>query len=109
MRHDHDELHLHVHLDDQVVGLLSKIVKGNKNIMAAIQDLAPVLATISSELDKVSLDTDNLLAQLANIPTGGLTPEQQAAIDSAVESATTIATRLQALDDKVPDLGQTSK
>lgn len=75
-----------------------------ETIMATLEELNALLGTISSEMDKVSADTDNLLAQLAKIPTGGLTPEQQAAIDSAVTSATAIADRLKALDDKVPDL-----
>jgi uncharacterized protein YoxC len=71
--------------------------------MATLDELNAALTTISSEVDKVSADTDNLLAKLASIPTGGLTPEQQAAIDSAVTSATAIADRLKAIDDKVPD------
>ncbi len=75
-----------------------------ETVMATLDELNAALATISSEVDKVSADTDNLLAQLANIPTGGLTPEQQAAIDSAVTSATAIADRLKAIDDKVPDI-----
>jgi|SRR6185436_12347110 len=95
---------VHVYLHDlEVIRLLKKILKKEDIIMATLQELGPILATISSEVDKVSVDTDKLLAQLAAIPTGGLSPEQQAAIDSAVESATAIATRLQAIDDKVPD------
>lgn len=73
------------------------------DIMATLEELNAAFATISSAVDKVSADTDNLLAQLASIPPGGLTPEQQAAIDSAVTSATAIADRLKAIDDKVPD------
>jgi uncharacterized coiled-coil protein SlyX len=75
-----------------------------ETIMATLEELNAALATISSEVDKVSADTDNLLAQLAAIPPGGLTPEQQAAIDAAVASATAIAERLTALDDKVPEV-----
>lgn len=75
-----------------------------ETIMSTLEELNAALATISTEVDKVSADTENLLAQLANIPTGGLTPEQQAAIDSAVVSATAIADRLKAIDDKVPDV-----
>jgi len=80
-----------------------KLTSFKETIMATLEELTAALATISTEVDKVSADTDNLLAQLANIPTGGLTPEQQAAIDSAVASATAIADRLKAIDDKVPD------
>lgn len=79
------------------------VMEDTENIMATLEELNAAFATISSAVDKVSADTDNLLAQLASIPPGGLTPEQQAAIDSAVASATTIADRLRALDDKVPD------
>jgi len=81
-----------------------KIDLSMETIMATLEELNAALATISTEVDKVSADTENLLAQLAAIPPGGLTPEQQAAIDSAVTSATAIADRLKAIDDKVPDV-----
>ena len=72
-------------------------------IMATLEELNALLVTIGDEVGKVSADTDNLLAQLQAIPPGGLTPAQQQAIDTAVASAQSIATRLQALDDKVPE------
>jgi uncharacterized coiled-coil protein SlyX len=84
--------------------MVSQVLSNQETIMATLEELNAALATISTEVDKVSADTENLLAQLANIPTGGLTPEQQAAIDSAVTSATAIAARLRAIDDKVPDV-----
>lgn len=71
--------------------------------MATLEELTGILADIGSEVDKVSADTDKLLADLAAIPTPGMTPEQQAAVDAAVVSATAIRDRLKALDDKVPD------
>lgn len=82
----------------------NKIDLVKETIMATLEELNSAFAAISSAVDKVSADTDNLLAQLASIPPGGLTPEQQAAIDSAVASATAIADRLKAIDDKVPDV-----
>lgn len=75
--------------------------------MATMQELNTAIAGISTEVDKVSADTDNILNQLANIPAGGLTEEQQSALDSAVESANAIAARLQVIDDKVPDSAPT--
>lgn len=116
MRHVHRHTHHHDHyhhssdarcevmrrlesLDEKTDLVLDR----QETIMATLEELNAAFATISSAVDKVSADTDNLLAQLANIPTGGLTPEQQAAIDSAVSSATAIADRLKAIDDKVPD------
>jgi len=88
-------------ISDQVGLALDRL----ETIMATLEELNAAFATISSAVDKVSADTDNLLAQLAAIPPGGLTPEQQAAIDSAVASATGIADRLRAIDEKVPDAG----
>ena len=72
-------------------------------IMATLEELTGVLGEIGTEVEKVSADTDKLLADLAAIPTPGMTPEQQAAVDAAVASATAIRDRLKALDDKVPD------
>lgn len=72
-------------------------------IMSTLEELTGLLGEIGTEVDKVSTDTDTLLAALAAIPPGGLTPEQQAAIDAAVAKATEIRDRLTALDSKVPD------
>lgn len=71
--------------------------------MATLDELTGVLNEIGTEVEKVSADTEKLLADLAAIPTPGMTPEQQAAVDAAVASATQIRDRLKALDDKVPD------
>lgn len=89
---------------DTLEDKIDLILQGKETIMATLEELNTALGLISSEVDKVSADTDNLLAQLAAIPPGGLTPEQQAAIDAAVASATAIAARLTAIDDKVPDV-----
>ncbi len=91
--------------DEILLEMVSRVLANQENtIMPTLEELNTVLGTISTDLDKVSADTDNLLAQLAAIPPGGLTPEQQAAIDLAVTSATAISTRLKALDAKVPDV-----
>ncbi len=71
--------------------------------MSTVEDLTGVIAEIGEGVTKVSADTEKLLADLANIPTPGMTPEQQAALDKAVSSATEIRDRLKALDEKVPD------
>jgi hypothetical protein len=84
--------------------IASQILSNQENIMATLDELNAALGAISPILDKIAADTENLLTQLANIPPGGLTPEQQAAIDSAVASATSISDRLKAIDDRVPDV-----
>lgn len=88
---------------EQLADQLGLALDRLETIMATLDELTGVLAEIGTEVDKVSADTEKLLADLAAIPTPGMTPEQQAAIDSAVASATNIRDRLKALDDKVPD------
>ena len=105
------KIDVHIHFDQREAPrwaqtlreMVSQVLTNQETMMATLDELNAALATISAEVDKVAADTDNLLAQLASIPPGGLTPEQQAAIDSAVASATAIADRLKAIDDKVPD------
>jgi len=105
------KIDVHIHLDQREAPrwaqtlreMASQILANQETMMATLDELNAALTAISAEVDKVSADTDNLLAQLAAIPPGGLTPEQQAAIDAAVASATGIAARLKTIDDKVPD------
>jgi uncharacterized coiled-coil protein SlyX len=109
---DLSDVNVHIHLDQREAprwaktlhDMVSRVLANQETMMSTLEELNAVLAEISTEMDKVSADTDNLLAQLANIPPGGLTPEQQASIDAAVVSATAISTRLKALDAKVPDV-----
>lgn len=101
--HHHHSVEARCEVMRRLDALDEKLTSVKDTIMATLEELNAALSTISNEVDKVSADTDNLLAKLAAIPTGGLTPEQQAAIDAAVVSATAIADRLKAIDDKVPD------
>ena len=89
--------------DTEVTKLLKKILKREDTIMATIQELNSAMSAIVPIIDKVSADTDKLIEQLASVPPGGLTPEQQEALDAASATAETILTRLQAIDNKVPD------
>lgn len=88
---------------DDAIARLKRLEGKVNHIMSTLEQLTGLLTEIGAEVDKVSADTDNLLAQLAAIPTPGMTPEQQAAVDAAVASATAIRDRLSALDTKVPD------
>ncbi len=88
---------------DQIIDRVSLALDKLEMMMSTLEELTGVLGEIGSEVDKVSADTEKLLADLAAIPTPGMTPEQQAAVDAAVVSATSIRDRLKALDDKVPD------
>lgn len=82
---------------------LKHIERKVDKIMATLEELNGLLGEIGSEVGKVAADTQSLLDKLAAIPTPGMTPEQQAALDAAVASATAIRDNLKSLDDKVPD------
>lgn len=92
------DIHVYIHNNEE------KLIKKVNKIMASVEQLTTVIQAISGEVDKVSADTDNLLNQLSNIPTNGLSPEQQAALDAAVASAEQIVARLQSLDERVPEV-----
>ena len=88
---------------DQIADQVSLALDRLEIMMATIEELTGVIGEIGDGVGKVSKDTEKLLAALAAIPTPGMTPEQQAAIDAAVVAATAIRDRLKALDDMVPD------
>ncbi len=109
---DIPDINIHLHLDQREAprwaktlhDMVSRVLANQETMMSTLEELTGLLTEIGTEVDKVSADTDKLLADLAAIPTGGLTPEQQASIDAAVVSATAIRDRLKAIDDKVPDV-----
>lgn len=74
--------------------------------MANFDDLNNALAAISDGVGKVKTDTDSLLAKITELqqnPPTGMTPEQQAALDTAVSLAQGIAGRVTEIDNLVPD------
>ena len=86
---------------DLILDKLDLVTGNTESIMSQVTDLKPVLDLIDTKVSAVKTDVDTLLAKLANIPTGGLTPEQQAAIDDAVQHANSIAASLGAIDTTV--------
>jgi len=80
---------------------LLTILRNQEKIMSTLQDLSDTLTTIDGKVTAVAADVDALIAKLAAIPTAGLTPEQQLALDAAVVHAQAIATSLGAIDTKV--------
>lgn len=81
--------------------MLGTILEKQEMIMAEIADFETALAAIDAKVSTVKDDVAELLAKLAAIPTPGLTPEQQAAIDAAVAHANGIAASLGAIDATV--------
>lgn len=105
------KIDVHIHLDQREAPrwaqtlreMVSQVLTNQETMMSTLEELTGLLTEIGNEVGKISADTDNLLDQLSKIPTPGMTPEQQAAVDAAVASATAIRDRLKALDDKVPE------
>ena len=102
------DVHLHIKADPEVLARLDLIldkldlVTGTtEKIMSDVTDLKPALDAIDAKVTVVKTDVDTLLAKLAAIPTAGLTPAQQAAIDDAVAHANIIAASLGAIDTTV--------
>lgn len=70
-------------------------------LMSTFDDLKAALDSVSADVATVKTDVETLLAKLAAIPPAGMTPEQQAALDSAVAQAQGIATSLGAINAEV--------
>jgi biotin-(acetyl-CoA carboxylase) ligase len=97
------------HLDEGSFGHLRKLVgillgtinRKSETIMAKLEDVQTALTGIGTEVDKIGVETQALLDKVAQLETSN--PDQQALIDAILEQANSIATRVKAVDDLVPD------
>lgn len=101
-------IHIHLHPDKEtaerlcrIETVLGTIILNQESTMADISDFETALSAIDAKVTTVKADVDELLAKLAAIPLPGLTPEQQAAVDSAVAHANSIAASLGSIDTAV--------
>ena len=83
-----------------IANALLLLIEGQQKIMSTLADLEAKLVAIDAKVSTVATDIDTLMAKLAAIPTAGLTPEQQTALDGAVAHAQAIADSLGAIDTK---------
>lgn len=81
--------------------LTNKIVTGERRIMSNFDDLKAAQDATDAKVATVKVDVEKILEALANVPSAGLTPEQQAALDAAVAHATAINDALGAVDAEV--------
>lgn len=81
--------------------MLSAVIRKQETIMASFQDLVDKLNEVSNKVDTVKADVDGLEQKLQNIPTGGMTADQQAQLDQAVQMAGTISDKLTGIDTEV--------
>lgn len=67
-------------------------------IMSTLADVQAAQVVTDQKITAISADVTTLLAKIAAIPPGGLTPEQQAAIDDIAAHAGKINDALSAVD-----------
>lgn len=112
------ELHVFLHdaSDDSAVLIrLHEILHGVKSIMASNADLLAALNTVNdnvtaigTEVDKIGTETTGLQKSVADLTAalaagGGTTPEVDAALAAVQANTTSLAARVKAVDDLVPD------
>ena len=69
--------------------------------MSTFDDLKAAMDGIAGSVATVKTDVDTLLTKLSQVPTAGMTPDQQAALDAAVQQAQGIKASLGAIDAEV--------
>lgn len=96
------------HPDEETAGrlrriehLLGEILENLESNMSTLDDIKTTLAAIDTKVATVKTDVETLLAKIAAIPTAGLTPEQQAAIDEIAQHVQGISDSLGAIDTEV--------
>lgn len=105
-RHYHTFLPCGPNEDQWVVEFRSKldlILENHGILMATFEELKEAQDAIMALVGKVKTDVETLHAQIAAIPAGGMTPEQQAALDAAVVAAKSIVDSLSNVDAMTAD------
>lgn len=78
--------------------LSNEIGLSKETIMATLADAQAAQAITDQKISAISTDVQTLLAKISAVPTGGLTPEQQTAIDDIAAHAGKINDALSAVD-----------
>lgn len=77
---------------------LDLILENQVNIMSTLADIQAAQAITDQKITAITADVQTLLAKIAAIPPGGLTPDQQAAIDDIATHAGKINDALSTID-----------
>src|SRR5258707_15877355 len=77
---------------------LNLVLQNQEKQMSVLSDIQAKQAVTDAAVAKVKTDVEALLAKIAAIPPGGLTPEQQTAIDDIATHADAINASLGAID-----------
>ncbi len=102
VKHIHDHFY---HPDKATADQLAWIIRGvgtlNRNmekLMSSFDDLKAAQDESDAKIAAIKADVETMLAKLANIPVAGMTPEQQAALDAAVDHAKKMNDAMGAID-----------
>lgn len=105
----HVDVHIHTHPDQdtaerlgRIEQMLGVIDENQERIMATFEELKSALDASDVKIDAVKADIQTLMDKLAAIPQPGLTPEQQQALNDAVDHAKAINEKLGAIDAMNP-------
>ncbi len=72
-------------------------------LMSEFDEVKATLTAVGDKVSKVKTDVETLQAQVAAIPTPGMTDEQKAALAEVTASANNILASISAVDDMTPD------
>ena len=86
---------------DDLQDKLDLILERQDAIMSTFDDLKSAMDGIAGSVSTVKTDVETLLTKLSQVPTAGMTPEQQAALDAAVQQAQGIKESLGNIDAEV--------
>ncbi len=95
--------------------VLREVKKLRKEVRTAMSKITDTLATVQADNVKTNAALDNIDADIANLDkqiqdlkdqlaAGGLSPEDQAALDAVAKSSHDLAAKAQVEADKTPDL-----
>lgn len=80
------KLHIIHHPDETLVRLLSSVINNERRIMATIEELVGAVDELTEAVNDVGTAVDEMEVKLTEaLKNAGLTPEQQAAVDAALE------------------------
>jgi outer membrane murein-binding lipoprotein Lpp len=96
--HHHSHIEARCEVMRRLDALDQKLTSFKETIMATLADAQAAQAITDQKIAAISTDVQTLLAKIAAVPTGGLTPDQQAAIDDIAAHAGRINDALSAVD-----------
>lgn len=103
---------IYLHLDapqlQEIHTTLEKLVATQAELAATLSTVTDTLTAIGSEVDKIGTETESLQKQITDLQAlvaqqGGTTPEVDSALVALQNTATSLAARVQNVDNLVPD------